>query len=147
MTGDYVYKDGAYTKKKVYCYHIVIGILLAISIFFGTLFVGSTRKSNDLGRQLDTVREQLAAETETNRRLGAELEDCTGRLEQCSFIIQDLGESTSRDIKTVRDCCEIIEELRYEIACLSYYISGGSADELYNRIDDWLQSEGVEVIK
>lgn len=140
----YVTKDGYFyqkSNKRVIAY-LIIGLLF----FFGITFsVGTcSNKIDSTGRQLDIVREQLDRETETNRQLRAELESAQSRLEQCQFIVNELGESTGRDITTVRECIELVEEIRYEVACLSYYVSGGTSDDVYNRIDSWLESEGVE---
>ena len=132
----YVCKDGFYQKSYK---HIIITVILSILVLlFGTISAFSTTKYYSARRQLDTAREQLAAATETNREL-------TGRIEQCSFIVNELGESTGRNITTIRECIEILEEIRYDVACLSYYIDGGNSDELYDRIDSWLQSEGVDI--
>lgn len=132
----YVCKDGFYQKSYK---HIIITIILSILVLlFGAISAFSTAKYYSTRRQLDTAREQLTAATATNREL-------TGRIEQCSFIINELGESTGRNITTIRECIEILEEIRYDVACLSYYIDGGNSDELYDRIDSWLQSEGVDI--
>jgi hypothetical protein len=134
-------------SKEVRWPYIVIGILAILCILFGSLYVGSTIKSNKLRRQVDTVREQLLGETETNRQLRAELESSQSRLEQCSSILGELRETTSRDITTIRDCIEIIEETRYAIGCLSYYIDDCNSDDIYDRIDNWLETQGIYPVK
>ena len=138
----YEEKNGFY--QKTYKYHIIAGILVAIYILLGSLFVASSVQSNKARRQLNDVRRQLATEISTNRSLRDELGSCKSRLEQCHFILEELGESTDRDIKTVRDCIDIIEETRYYVACLSYYVDGGTSDDIYSRIDNWLETEGVD---
>jgi regulator of replication initiation timing len=109
--------------------------------------VGSSIKSNDLRGQVSSVREQLDRETETNRQLRAELESSQSRLEQCHFILEEFRETTDRDISTIRDCIEIIEETRYTIGCLSYYIDDSNSSDIYDRIDSWLETEGVYPVK
>lgn len=139
----YETKDGYFYQKnnKYVIANLIIGLVFLLGVTFS---VGTcSNKVDDTGRQLDIVREQLDRETETNRQLRAELESAQSRLEQCQFIVNELGESTGRDITTVRDCIELVEEIRYEVACLSYYVSGGTSDDIYRRIDSWLQSEGV----
>ena len=138
-------KDGYFYQKSNK--HIVANIIISFIFILGVAFsVGTcSNKVDNTRRQLDIVREQLDRETETNRQLRAELESAQSRLEQCQFIVDELGESTGRDITTVRECIELVEEIRYEIACLSYYVSGGTSDDVYRRIDSWLQSEGVLV--
>lgn len=148
----YETKNGFY--QKTYKYHITIGILVSIIILFGAILTTSLFGPNSARRQLDIARGQLTEATESNNAIRRELEDCRGELEscqsrlgQCHFILEELGDTTGRSITTVRDCIDLVEEQRYYIACLSYYIDGGNSDELYNRIDSWLESEGVEFIK
>lgn len=133
--------------QKNFKYHITIVLLTILCILFGYLYVGSSIKSNDLRRQVSSVREQLDRETETNRQLRAELESSQSKLEQCHFILEEFRETTNRDISTIRDCIEIIEETRYAIGCLSYYIDNSNSDDIYSRIDGWLETEGVYPVK
>ena len=128
-------------------YHITIVLLTILCVLFGYLYVGSTIKSNDLRGQISSAREQLDRETETNRQLRTELESSQFRLEQCHFVLEEFRETTNRDISTVRDCIEIIEETRYAIGCLSYYIDDCNSDDIYARIDNWLEAEGVHPVK
>lgn len=128
-------------------YHITIVLLTILCILFGYLYVGSSIKSNDLRGQVSSVREQLDRETETNRQLRTELESSQSRLEQCHFILEEFRETTDRDISTIRDCIEIIEETRYAIGCLSYYIDDCNSSDIYDRLDSWLETEGVHPVK
>lgn len=132
-------------------YKYIIIVIISILLFFSTAFIFG---SNSARRQIDQLRGQLSEATESNNSLRGELENCRGelelcqsRFEQCHFILQELGDTTGRSIETVRDCIDLVEEQRYYIACLEYYIDSGSSDELYNRIDDWLEHEGVEFVK
>ena len=134
-------------------YKYIIVIIISILLFFSTAF-SYIFGSNSARRQIDQLRGQLSEATESNNSLRGELENCRGelelcqsRFEQCHFILQELGDTTGRSIETVRDCINLIEEQRYYIACLAYYIDSGNSDELYNRIDDWLEHEGIEFIK
>ena len=141
----YETRDGKFYQKSNKPFIIVIlCIALAISIAFS---VGSAIWTNSVRREVDVAREQLARETETNRQLRAELESSQSRLEQCHFILGELRETTDGDITTVRDCIEVLEKTRYAVGCLSYYIDGCSSDDIYSRIDNWLESEGVEFVK
>ena len=123
-------------------------------MLLGAVLFTSISGTNSARRQIDQLRGQLVTATESNQALIGELTDCRGelescqsRLEQCHFILEELGDTTGRSITTVRDCIDLIEEQRYYIACLSYYIDGGSSDDIYDRIDSWLESEGVDFIK
>ena len=134
-------------------YKYIIVIIISILLFFSTAFF-YIFGSNSARRQIDQLRGQLSEAAESNNSLRGELENCRGelelcqsRFEQCHFILQELGDTTGRSIETVRDCIDLVEEQRYYIACLEYYIDSGSSDELYNRIDDWLEHEGVEFVK
>ena len=131
-------------NEKTGKYIIIICILAFVIILLGATSIFWT---NSARRQIDILRGQLVEATESNNLITRELEDCRARFEQCHSILQELGDTTGRSIETVRDCIELVEEQRYYIACLEYYIDSGSSDELYNRIDDWLEQEGVEFIK
>ena len=131
-------------NEKVNKYNIIISILVSVIILLGVFSIFWT---NSARRQIDILRGQLVEATESNNIITRELEDCQSRFEQCHSILQELGDTTGRSIETVRDCIDLIEEQRYYIACLEYYIDSGSSDELYSRIDDWLEHEGVEFIK
>ena len=137
-------KQNGYFYEKNYKYIIAICALAFIIMLLGA---ASIFRSNSARRQIDQLRGQLSEATESNNFITRELEDCRTRFEQCHSILQELGDTTGRSIETVRDCIDLVEEQRYYIACLSYYIDSGSSDELYNRIDDWLEHEGVEFIK
>ena len=149
----YETQDGKFYQKS-YRYHIIICSLIAAIVLLGAVLIVGISRSNSARGQIDQLRGQLTEATATNNALGRELEDCRGqlescesRLEQCHFILEELGDTTGRSIETVRDCIDLIEEQRYYIAVLSYYIDGGSSDDIYSRIDNWLESEGVEFVK
>lgn len=131
-------------NEKISKYNIIICILAFVIILLGATSIFWT---NSARRQIDVLRGQLVEATESNNLVTRELEDCRARFEQCHSILQELGDTTGRSIETVRDCIELVEEQRYYIACLEYYIDSGSSDELYNRIDNWLEHEGVEFVK
>lgn len=121
-----------------------------IVIFFFCLFVGAatilyttSRQSNELRRQLDSVRTELSRSADTNRELAEELEQCRSRLEQCNFIAEELAESAGRNISTIRECVELVEEVRYQTACLLYYASSYSSDELYAWCDSIIYDNEV----
>lgn len=124
---------------------IFIIIVTVLCLFFGVAWIRTIDQSNDYRRQLDTVRGQLSTATETNRRLAEDLDSANNRLEQCYNITEELADVTSRSITTIGEIREVLEETRYSIACLIYYTSGCSSDDIYQRIDDWLESEGVEL--
>lgn len=149
----YETKDGKF-YQKTHKYTIIICILSTIIILLGALLFTSISRANSARRQVDELRGQLTEAGATNKALVGELEDCRGELEscqsrlgQCHFILEELGDTTGRSFTTVRDCIELVEEQRYYIGCLSYYIDGGNSSDIYDRIDSWLEAEGVEFIK
>lgn len=133
----YVCKDGFYQKSYK---HIIITVILSILVLlFGAVSAFSTTKYYSTRRQLDTAREQLAAATETNREL-------TGRIEQCSFIVNELGESTGRNITTIRECIEAISEIREQVGALEVALGLFNSDGYYNWLDSYISdSEGVDI--
>lgn len=132
----YVCKDGFYQKSYK---HIIITVILSILVLlFGAISAFSTTKYYSTRRQLDTAREQLTAATETNREL-------TGRIEQCSFIVNELGESTGRNITTIRECIEAISEIREQVGALEVALGLFDSDGYYDWLDSYISdSEGVD---
>lgn len=124
-------------NEKNYKYIIIIYILAFVLILSGLTDIFWANKAR---ADNDRLTEQVNRTTDTCTRL-------TETIRECQSICRQLDESSRRDISDIRDAIEIIEETRYYIACLSYYIDSGSSDELYNRTDDWLEHEGVEFIK
>ncbi len=123
---------------------IFIIICLSVSLLLGLAWVRTIDQSNDYRRQLDTVRGQLSTATETNRRLAEQLDEAQSRLEQCYYITEELGDITSRNITSIRECREVLEETRYSIACLVYYTSDCSSDDIYQRIDNYVFDNEVK---
>ena len=123
---------------------IVIGFTVLYILTAVVFLRTNSIQSNNYRGQLDNVGKKLSLARETNRELEVQLESANSRLEQISFLCEELGESTGRNITTVRQCIELLEEERYQIACIYYYASGGNSDSIYERIDSWLESEGVK---
>lgn len=122
--------------------NVIIGGLL---ILFFTLFIGASIALFACSKQLDESRatngrltEQLDRATDTNRRL-------TETIGQCQFIVTELGSTTNRNIGTVREAVEIIEETREAVGALEVELGIWDSDSVYNGIDSWLESEGVEI--
>lgn len=120
----YATKDGRFYQKSYK--HIVIIVILAVFLLYS---VFSTVQYNKVRGQLDTAREQLTAATETNKRL-------TVQLGQCQFIVSDLAESTNRNITNVRECIELLEEIRTQVGSLEMVFDTRSTVELYGWCDD-----------
>lgn len=119
----------------------IIGFAVLYILTTAVLLRTNSIKSNDYRGQLDTAREQLSLARATNRELEEQLESANSRLEQISFLCEELGESTGRNITTIRQCVDLLEEARYQIACIYYYSTGGNSDSIYERIDNWLDEE------
>ena len=122
----------------------IIVIFVVLYICTAVVFLRTNSIKFDAYRgQLDTIAGQLSLARKTNRELEEQLESANSRLEQISFLCEELGESTGRNITTVRQCIELLEEERYQIACIYYYATNSDSDSIYERIDSWLESEGV----
>ena len=117
-------------KKNVIC----IGII----IFMFTLFLSASIALFTSSKQLDESRatndrlaEQLNRATDTNRRL-------TETVEQCQFIVTELGSTTDRSIGTVREAIEVIEETREAVGALEVELGIWDSDSVYERIDNYV---------
>ena len=114
-----------------------------ITIFFFCLFVGTAILLFSTTRELDTARrlndgltERIVQAEDTNREL-------TKSLEQIRFLCEEFDSSVDRNIRTVREAVEIIEETKYYVQCIEVELGLYDSDSIYYVIDSWLESEGV----
>ena len=125
-------------KNRIFIYIIV---LLAVLLFGTTVYgIYCTNKLDEAGRLNDQLTERLSDATDTNRRLA----ETVG---QCQFIVTELGSTTDRNIGTVREAVEVIEETREAVGALEVELGIWDSDSIYDRIDSWLQDDGVDFIK
>lgn len=100
--------------------YILTGVILLL-IAYSTV---STKQLVDTRRHLDTTREQLVRATEYNSELGKRLGDIQANATK-------LGELTNRNVSTVRECIELVEEIRVGVKEMEDSICGGSASDSY----------------
>ena len=141
----YIYENKNGFYKKTYRYHIITIISILAALLFGALFIRSSVKSNQLGRYNDQLTERLSESTDTCTRLAGELRECTITIDQCRNYCNELGTISERNISSVRDAVEIIEEERYYIECLEVELGLWDSDSYYEWCDNWLQTQGVEL--
>lgn len=142
MSKIYETKDGKF-YQKTNKYRIVICALIAATLLFGTLFISSSIRSNKLRTTNDGLTEQLDRATNTCTELAGQLGDCRSTIEQCRVYCTDIDEISGKSISNAREAIEIIEETRYYVMCLEVELGLINSDSIYDRIDDWLQNEGV----
>lgn len=128
-------KDEQVYEKTMYRIFISIIICLFVLLFGTTIYgIACTRKLDKIGTDYDRLTEQLTYAADTNRRL-------TETVEQCQFIVTELGDATGRNIGTVREAIEIIEETREAVGALEVELGLWDSDSIYERIDSWLSDE------
>ena len=122
--------------------HAIIGGLL---IMFLCLFIGATvllfsttRELNKTRRLNDGLTERITTAETTNKKL-------TKSLRQIRFLCGEFEQSTDRNVTTAREAIELIEETRYYVQCIEVECGLWDSDSIYQRIDDWLQNEGVNI--
>lgn len=142
MSKIYETKDGKF-YQKTNKYHIIIYALIATALLFGYLFISSSIKSNQLRATNDQLTEQLDRATNTCAELRGQLSDCRNTIGQCRVYCTDIDEISGRSISNAREAIEIIEETRYYVMCLEVELGLIDSDSIYERIDNWLESEGV----
>lgn len=116
-------------KNRIFIYIIV---LLAVLLFGTTVFY--TNKLDEAGRLNDQLTERLSDATDTNRRLAE-------TVEQCQFLVTELGNTTNRSIGTVREAIDVIEETREAVGALEVELGIWDSNSVYDRIDSWLSDE------
>lgn len=117
-------------KKNVICIGIIIfmfALLLSASIDLFT----SSKQLDESRATNDRLAEQLNRATDTNRRLA----ETVG---QCQFIVTELENTTNRNISTVREAIEIIEETREAVGALEAELGIWDSDSVYERIDNYV---------
>jgi len=119
-------------EKKNYRIFIVIIIVLA-ALLVGTK-VYYSEQLDESGRINDELTERLSDATDTNRRL-------TETVEQCQFLVTELGNTTDRSIRTVSDAINLIEEIRTQVQGLELELGTWDSDGYYDWLDGWLRSE------
>lgn len=139
MSKIYETKEGKF-YQKTNKYRIIICALIAATLLFGTLFISSSIESNKLRTTNDGLTEQLDRATNTCNEL-------RGTIANCQSICRDIDELNTRSISTAREAIEIIEETRDYVMCLEVELGLIDSDSIYDRIDSWLQDEGVDFIK
>ena len=141
----YIYENKNGFYKKTYRYHIITIISILIALLFGALFIRSSVKSNQLGRYNDELTERLSESTDTCTRLAGELRECSITIDQCRSHCDELRTISTRNISSVREAVEIIEEERYFIECLEVELGLWDSDSYYEWCDNWLQTQGIEL--
>ena len=116
-------------EKTIYIiFAAVLTIILSANIY-------NSVKSYKYRRCLDTAREQLIRAEEYNRGL-------TKRFESISTNVCKLRELTERNVSSVRECIEIIEETRVITKEMEDSIYGSdSIDSYYDYWDNEFRSE------
>lgn len=120
-------------------------IISGLFIMFTCLFIGaavllfSTTRKLDTARRLnDQLTERVTTAETTNKKL-------TKSLRQIRFLCGEFEQSTDRNVTTAREAIELIEETRYYVQCIEVECGLWDSDSIYQRIDDWLQNEGVNI--
>lgn len=116
--------------EKTFKYICITIILLLLAYI-----IGSTKQLVDTRRHLDTARNELARATEYNSELGKRLGDIQANATK-------LGELTNRNVSTVRECIELVEEIRVGVKEMEDSICGGDTSDSY--YDYWDNVFGLE---
>jgi len=120
-----------YEKKA---YRIFTFIIICLVILLVGTKVYYSEQLDKLGTVNDQLTERLSDATDTNRRLAE-------TVEQCQFLVTELGDTTDRSIRTVSDAINLIEEIRTQVQSLELELGTWDIDGYYNWLDDWLRSE------
>lgn len=125
------------TMNEKTAYRIFISIIICLFVLLaGTVIYGvtCTRKLDTARATNDRLTEQLSYAADTSRRL-------TETVGNCRFIITELENATGRNIGTIREAIEIIEETREAVGALEVELGIWDSDSVYDRIDSWLAGE------
>lgn len=122
--------------------HSIVGglLILFFCLFVGTLVLlfSTTRELDKLGTTNDRLTERILEAEDTNREL-------TKSLGQIRFLCEEFDSSVDRNIRTVGEAIEVIEETRYYVQCIEVELGLYDSDSIYDGVDSWLQNEGVNI--
>ena len=116
------------TMNEKTTYRIFISIIICLSIMLvGTSIYGiaRTRELDKARADNDRLTERLNYAADTNRRL-------TETVEQCGFIVTELGSSAERNIGTITEAIEIIKETREAVGALEMELRSWDSDNIYS---------------
>lgn len=120
--------------------NFIIGLVFTIVLTFlfavGVLFWNSAKELDQLRATNDRLTERVIDAENTNRRLAETITDCRG-------ICVNLGESIDRNIGTVSDAIEIIEETREAVGALEVALGLWDSDGYYDWLDSYLQLDEI----
>ena len=119
-------------EKKTCCIFTFIIICLVVLLVGTHLYY--SEQLDKLGTVNDQLTERLSDATDTNRRLAE-------TVEQCQFLVAELGDTTDRSIGTVSEAINLIEEIRTQVQGLELELGTRDIDGYYDWLDDWLRSE------
>ena len=125
------------TMNEKTTYRIFISIIICMFVLLaGTVIYGiaCTGKLDTARAANDQLTEQLSYASDTNRRL-------TETVGNCRFIVTELENATGRNIGTIREAIEIIEETREAVGALEVELGIWDSDSIYDRIDSGLAGE------
>lgn len=122
--------------------HSIVGglLILFFCLFVGTvvLLFSTARELDKLGTTNDRLTERIMEAEDTNREL-------TKSLGQIRFLCEEFDSSVDRNIRTVGEAVEVIEETRYYVQCIEVELGLYDSDSIYDGVDSWLQNEGVNI--
>lgn len=120
--------------------NFIIGLVFTVVLTFfcacGVLFWNSAKELDQLRTTNDRLTERIIDAENTNSRLRETITDCRG-------ICVNLGESIDRNINTVSDAIEIIEETREAVGALEVALGLWDSDGYYNWLDNYLQLDEI----
>ena len=119
--------------------NFIIGLVFTVVLTFlfavGVLFWNSTKELDQLRATNDRLTERVIDAENTNSRLAETITDCRG-------ICVNLGESIDRNINTVSDAIEIIEETREAVGALEVALNLWDSDGYYDWLDSYIYDSG-----
>lgn len=127
-------------EKKNVIYVGIIIFMFTLLLPAGIALFASSKQLDEFRATNDRLTEQLNRATDTNRRLAE-------TVEQCQFIVTELGNTTDRNIGTVREAIEIIEETREAVGALEVALGLWDSDSIYERIDNYVYNNEIGDLK
>lgn len=120
--------------KKNALLFIFMVVLFASGTLSGITAISSTIKLDRARECNDRITERVI-EAE---RLNKELE---GTIERCQQLCSEYEQSISRNISSIKEATELIEETRYLVQCIEVELGLWNSDSIYDRFDAWLEFE------
>ena len=125
------------SNEKILSYIFMAALLIA-TIFAGIIGITGAVRFDRARNTIDQLNERIITAERTNSEL-------RGTIERCRQICDIYEKSVDRNVRTLQDAIEVVEQTRYTIQSIEMELGIWNTDSIYDGLDSWLESQGISV--